>query len=254
MSSTNKTTYYELSQYVGTDIINPLTDFNGDNEKIDTALHNIAEAASSSASDITALAGRVTTAEGKITALENQNGNDVLVTTAQTLSGAINELKSINDTQNSTISAHTLSIDNHTSKISALETKVGTATLETTAQDCSEAINELNTGKVDNSDPVEITSDDTDANIIPTDTYYIKHGRLVLVIGVLTSTQLISAGTPLISNLPLPIGTAGANFILRYGGSEHAAKINNSGQLVTSADDIPIRSTVIVNIAYISAT
>lgn len=124
MSSTNKTTYYQLSQYVGTDIINPLTDFNGDNEKIDTALHNIAEAAGSSASDITALTGRVTTAEGKITALENQNGNAVLVTTAQTLSGAINELKSVNDTQNSTLSAHTTSIDNINSKVTAVETEI----------------------------------------------------------------------------------------------------------------------------------
>lgn len=126
MSSTNKTTYYQLSQYVGTDIINPLTDFNGDNEKIDTALHNIAEAAGSSAADITALAGRVTTEEGKVTALENQNGNAVLVTTAQTLSGAINELKSVNDTQNSTLSAHTTSIDNLNSRTTAVETSVDT--------------------------------------------------------------------------------------------------------------------------------
>ncbi len=138
MSSTNKTTYYGLSQYVGTDIINPLTDFNGDNEKIDTALHNIAEAAGSSAADITALTGRVTTDEGKITALENQNGNDVLVTTAQTLTGAVNELKAVNDTQNTNIAGINSSITginsslneinstlaNHTSKITNIENDI----------------------------------------------------------------------------------------------------------------------------------
>lgn len=126
MSSTNKTTYYDLSQYVGTDIINPLTDFNSDNEKIDTALHNIAEVAGSSAADITTLSGRVTTAESNISALETQNGSDVLVTTAQTLSGAINELKGVNDTQNATISAQNLTIDNHTAKISAIESAIET--------------------------------------------------------------------------------------------------------------------------------
>ena len=46
MSSTNKTTYYELSQYVGTDKPTYLTDYNGDMRKIDTALHDAATDAS----------------------------------------------------------------------------------------------------------------------------------------------------------------------------------------------------------------
>ncbi len=151
MSSTNKTTYYELSQYVGTDIINPLTDFNGDNEKIDTALHNIAEVAGAGAADITALTGRVTTDEGKITALETQNGSDVLVTTAQTLSGAINELKSVNDTQSSTLSAHTASIDNINARTTANENAITTINSTLSSKYLLEDI-------VDLSDPYNNTS------------------------------------------------------------------------------------------------
>lgn len=45
MSSTNKTTYYELSQYVGSDKPTYLGDYNADMLKIDTGLHAAADAA-----------------------------------------------------------------------------------------------------------------------------------------------------------------------------------------------------------------
>lgn len=45
MSSTNKTTYYELSQYVGSDKPTYLGDYNSDMLKIDTGLHAAADAA-----------------------------------------------------------------------------------------------------------------------------------------------------------------------------------------------------------------
>lgn len=164
MSSTNKTTYYELSQYVGTDIINPLTDFNGDNEKIDAALHNIAEAVGTSAADITALTGRVTTEEGKVSALETQNGSDVLVTTAQTLSGAINELKNVNDTQSSTLSAHTSSIDNLVSRMTTAETALSTAETKITAVET--ALDDKYLLEADVSLVETYTSSDTYKNVI----------------------------------------------------------------------------------------
>ena len=40
MASTNKTTHYELSQYVGTDKPTYLTDYNGDMLAIDTGIYN----------------------------------------------------------------------------------------------------------------------------------------------------------------------------------------------------------------------
>lgn len=46
MSSTNKTTYYNLSQYVGTDKPTYLGDYNSDMAAIDTAIHEAADDAS----------------------------------------------------------------------------------------------------------------------------------------------------------------------------------------------------------------
>ena len=123
---TNKTTNYELPQFVGSDIINPLTDFNDAFQTIDTQMKSNADTGSSNADDITALATRVLENEGDISALETQNGSEVLNTTKQTLSGAVNELDAEINTANT-----------------GLEARVGTATLLTTATDCRSAINEL---------------------------------------------------------------------------------------------------------------
>ena len=76
MSHTNETQHYGLSQYIGTDIINPLTDFNGDNAKIDEALYDAnsnageAKTVAQSASDL------VGTYDARITALEQGESGD----------------------------------------------------------------------------------------------------------------------------------------------------------------------------------
>ena len=143
MAHTNETVNYRLSQFVGTDIPNPLVDYNGDMEKIDTAIKNVADSAVSEG--------------GRITALETQNGSEVLTTTAQTLSGAVNELDGEVggiDTRlttaegkitadEGTLATAVGNVSTLSGKVSALETKVGSAVLTTTASDCSGAINEL---------------------------------------------------------------------------------------------------------------
>lgn len=143
MAHTNETVNYHLSQFVGTDIPNPLVDYNGDMGKIDTAIKNVADSAVSEG--------------GRITALETQNGSEVLATTAQTLSGAVNEIDGevgAIDTRLTTAEGKITSdegtlatavgnISTLSGKVSALETKVGSAVLTTTASDCSGAINEL---------------------------------------------------------------------------------------------------------------
>lgn len=78
MSHSNKTQYYELPQYVGSDIINPLVDTNGAYEKIDTALHNIATEA-----------GEGTSA---IATLQNKVGSGNFDTSAQNATDAVNEI------------------------------------------------------------------------------------------------------------------------------------------------------------------
>ena len=143
MAHTNETVNYRLSQFVGTDIPNPLVDYNGDMEKIDLAIKNVADAA--------------TAESASIVALQTQNGSEVLTTTAQTLSGAVNELdgdvgsldtrlttaegKIVVD--EGTLATAVGNISTISGKVSALETKVGSAVLTTTAADCSGAINEL---------------------------------------------------------------------------------------------------------------
>lgn len=143
MAHTNETVNYRLSQFVGTDIPNPLVDYNGDMEKIDIAIKNVADSAVSES--------------GRVTALETQNGSEVLTTTAQTLSGAVNELDGevgAIDTRlttaegkitadEGTLATAVGNISTLSGKVSALETKVGSAVLTTTASDCSGAINEL---------------------------------------------------------------------------------------------------------------
>lgn len=186
MAHTNQTAHYHLPQYVGTDIINPLTDTNGAYEAIDTAIYEVGQTASGMADDIAAL---------KI-----QNGDSALDTTAQTLSGAINELKSGEDalglrvtatetdvstlqTQMSTATSNITTLNTSVaglqtemaSKASAtalnnLAVKVGTGNLNTTAQNCVDAINEVlaeipSGGSVSADD---VTYDNTDSGLTAT--------------------------------------------------------------------------------------
>lgn len=87
MSSTNKTTYYDLSQYIGTDKPTYLQDYNGDMSKIDQAIHNVngvattanqtagsAEAKAEQANtNVTALQGRVGSVEGTVSNLKDKD-------------------------------------------------------------------------------------------------------------------------------------------------------------------------------------
>ena len=186
MAHTNQTAHYHLPQYVGTDIINPLTDTNKAYEDIDTALYEQGQSVAGVVDDIDAL---------KI-----QNGDSALDTTAQTLSGAINELKSGEDalgvrvtanetdistlqTQMSTATGNITTLNTSVAglqtemagKASAtalnnLTTKVGTGNLNTTAQNCVDAINEVlaeipSGGSVSADD---VTYDNTDSGLTAT--------------------------------------------------------------------------------------
>lgn len=140
---TNQTVNYDLSQFIGTDIPNPLTDYNGDMTKIDTAIKDVADTCAGYATEIADI--------------KAQNGSEALDTTAQTLSGAVNELNTEYGDVNSrlTVAEGKITADEGTlatavgnistlaGKVSAVETKVGTAVLTTVAPDLSGAINEL---------------------------------------------------------------------------------------------------------------
>lgn len=143
MASTNKTANYELSQYIGADIPNPLTDYNSDMEKIDTVLAGIATVAGEAK-------------EGGDTA-NAIIGSGELETEAQTLIGAVNELKGEDDglksrvgtvetglnSVNNSLATTNQALTNATNRVTSLETKVGNEELDTTAQSVTGAINEL---------------------------------------------------------------------------------------------------------------
>lgn len=63
MSSTNKTTHYELSQYVGSDKPTYLSDYNGDMLKIDTGINAAKTVADTASAAITSLSADVVTAQ-----------------------------------------------------------------------------------------------------------------------------------------------------------------------------------------------
>ena len=119
MAHTNATANYELSQFLGTDKPAWLVDYNGDMLKIDTALKNNADAASTNADDIQdlqnaigahGLTGRITNIENDIGDIKTEIGSVELPTTAQSLTGAIAELKGVNDNQTISINRNAVDI------------------------------------------------------------------------------------------------------------------------------------------------
>ena len=112
MSSTNKTTNYELSQFVETDKPGWLTDYNSDMRIIDSNLKSVSDVASSASGSLSALTDRVTAAEGAITTNANdidalEARADVLEAQAQSMSGTIANIQTEQITQNAGIEAAT---------------------------------------------------------------------------------------------------------------------------------------------------
>lgn len=108
MSSTNKTTHYELSQYVGSDKPTYLTDYNGDMAKIDAGIYgakSLADVNESSIGDLTTL---TTTAKSNLVS-------------------AVNEVDSDLGTLSTTVGNHTTAIADNTSDIGTLTNLTTTA-------------------------------------------------------------------------------------------------------------------------------
>lgn len=129
MGSTNKTTNYELSQYIGTDKPSWLNDYNNDMLKIDTQMKANATAAGNAQTTANSADGKADTNTQAISTLNTQIntpdtglaatvaghttdiagingkiGSTILPTTAQTLTGAVAELDGDISTINTTVS------------------------------------------------------------------------------------------------------------------------------------------------------
>ena len=81
MASTNKTTNYELSQYIGTDKPTYLTDYNQDMSKIDAGIHAAKSEADTNADSIGTLSSLTTTAKTNLVAAINEVDADVATNT-----------------------------------------------------------------------------------------------------------------------------------------------------------------------------
>lgn len=133
MASTNKTTNYELSQYVGSDKPSYLNDYNQDMSKIDLGIH-----AAKSEADTNA------TAIGTLSSLTTTDKSDLV--------SALNEVDSNADTANATAVQADGKADTNATNIGTL------ANLTTTAKtDLVSATNEVN-GKVGTLTNLETTS------------------------------------------------------------------------------------------------
>lgn len=153
MSSTNKTTNYELSQFIGSDKPAWLVDYNGDMSKIDNQMKANADAAASAASQASSagtaasgaadgvqalntqingaggLASDVVTAQGNINTINSLIGTGEPTTQDKTIIGAINELAGEMPSPVTSLPASSVTYVNTTSGL--------------TADDVQEAIDEI---------------------------------------------------------------------------------------------------------------
>ena len=72
MSSTNKTNYYDLSQYIGTDKPTYLGDYNSDMSKIDAGIHSAVETATSANQTAGSADAKATKATADLSALDKR--------------------------------------------------------------------------------------------------------------------------------------------------------------------------------------
>ncbi len=116
MASTNKTTYYELSQYIGSDKPTYLVDYNQDMGKIDTGIHNAQGKANTneanigtmtnlSTTDKTSLVGAVNEVNTQVTSNKENIGTltNLNTTDKTSLVGATNEVNDKTNTNTTSI-------------------------------------------------------------------------------------------------------------------------------------------------------
>lgn len=211
MSSTNKTSHYNLSQYVGTDKPTYLADYNTDMSNIDTGIYGAKSTADTNTNSIGTLSSLTTD-------------------TKSNLVGAINEVDAHADTNAGNITTNTTNIASNTSHIGVM------ANLETTEKsNLVGAVNEVKYN-VDNFNLTSFTTLTT-ANITATvgtlsgtvtiaknsDGSLAKiYGRIALTnIDGQSATKITITGTGLAPTSDFTINNAGMVRVGYGGGSEY---------------------------------
>lgn len=168
MASTNKTTNYELSQFIATDKPTFLGDYNGDMQKIDTAIAGVAATASGASSTATsalteAQSASSTAASAATTAATADTNATSALTTAGNAATAASAAQSTADSAASAASAAD-------AKAVAADAKAGDLSqLTTTAKaNLVAAINEVNAKPAGGGTAEDITYDNTDSGLTAT--------------------------------------------------------------------------------------
>lgn len=175
MASTNKTTNYELSQFVGTDKPTFLGDYNGDMQKIDTAIAGVATtasgASSTAASALTEAQSAASTAASAATTAATADTNaTAALTTAGNAATAASAAQSTADSAASAASAADAKAVTADSKADDASAKAGDLTqLTTTAKtDLVAAINEVNAKPSGGGTAASTTYDNTTSGLTAT--------------------------------------------------------------------------------------
>ena len=155
MASTNKTTNYDLSQYIGTDKPTYLTDYNQDMSKIDTGIHAAKSEADTNTLAIGTLSNLTTTAKTNLVAAINEVKGETqsigvltdLTTTAKTsVVAAINEVNGKTSDIGALTDLTTTAKTSVVAAVNEVNANVGVlANLTTTAKtNLVSAVNEVN--------------------------------------------------------------------------------------------------------------
>lgn len=168
--STNKTTNYELPQWVGTDKPSYLTDFNSAFFTIDGAIHEVAEDSSQAISDVADLTDRVETAESTVSSLDTrvdtvestvQSASTTATNAQATATSALTTANTANgkaDTNASNISSLSTAVGTNTSDIAELETEISKFNLTNFETIGSSAITLTNNGTVNSNSSLTVAT------------------------------------------------------------------------------------------------
>lgn len=128
MSSTNKTTNYNLSQFIGSDKPAWLVDYNGDMSAIDTQMKANADAAAAAQTTANTADGKADTNASAISTLDSQiNGASGVAADVVSLQGSVNTINSLIGNGEPTTTDKTLigAINELDSDTGTLNTKIG---------------------------------------------------------------------------------------------------------------------------------
>lgn len=191
MSSTNKTTNLELSQFIGSDSPKWLTDYNADMEKIDDSYQTVKAQAdatdlivgghTSSLSSLqstvteqgTAISGLrtdVTANSGSINTINSLIGNGEPTTTDKTIIGAINELAAEMPSPTTQLPATSVSYSNTSSGLTATNVQAAIDEVKTDIPSSAADVSYSNTTSGLSANTVQAAIDEVKAEVdaIPT--------------------------------------------------------------------------------------